>query len=332
MKIKSMALFLMIITLASCANWEHSTSAYSGRDITETEKIEIAQWNGNWPERAPAGWIRSCIEAIKNFFMSEAPAQTDVASDVLPELTQLNPVIKKFPNGKKYIEYTANPAVMQKYPDYDDFLQQTAEIIFEPGGPFGHINLRVGKKLYSFNNVKWTSISSFAPQMLRSDKPDMMSSHGFVFQLGKDKIAALKKDIELFYNSSQSHNIPAFDAYSPLLKIEEREATFGGKKLFYVTDSPKFGNDREISGKLAELDGQMVLDAGNGIVVPVIKKGKDYYTQSYSCSSSAAHVLEKFFGLKMSYAFSAKSLAESLSKGNIRESISPTAVIKYYED
>jgi len=245
----------------------------------------------------------------------------------------LNPTEKVFPNGKKYIEYRANINVMNKYPDYDEFLEETAEIIFEPVDPFGHINLRVGKKIYSFNNVRWTSINTFSPRMQKSTKPDeLLSSHGFVFQLGKDKIDSLAKEIKAFYESSHSHNIPAFDAYSPLLKIEEREGSFGGKKLFYVTDSPKYGNNQEINGKIIEVNGKMVLDAGNGVSVPVIKKGDHYFTQSYSCSSSAGHVLERFFGLTISHNISAKSLAASLLKGNINQSISPIAVIKYYEE
>lgn len=329
---KKFLIHLVILSLASCSTMKEVT--YSSRDINPEEKLEISQWDGREFDRSPANWINSCVSSVSNFFRPKESIASGISLKPLPELTQLNPSEKVFPNGKKYIEYRANINVMNKYPDYDVFLEETAEIIFEPTEPFGHINLRVGKNIYSFNNVRWTSINSFSPRMKASTKPEeLFSSHGFVFQLGKDKIDSLKKEIDAFYNSSQSHNIPAFDAYSPLLKIAERENNWGGgKKLFYVTDSPKYGNNQEINGKIVEVNGKMVLDAGNGVTVPVIKKGDHYYTQSYSCSSSAGHVLERFFGITVSHNISAKSLAASLLKGNINQSISPIAVIKYYEE
>lgn len=322
---------LVMLLASSCAGTPY---LYSSRDITPEEKIELASGVTQLSERSPANWFNSCVSSVGSFFKPK-PAVSEYGPLLpLPELAQLNPVAKNFSNGKKYTEYTANINVMNKYPDYDQFLEETAEVIFEPVDPFGHIVLRIGKKTFAFNNVQWTAVRNFSPEMNPSSKPEeLMHSHGFVFQLGKQKIEALKKDIELFYSSSSSHNIPAFDAYSPLLKIEEREAgVTGGKKLFYVTDSPKYGNSRELTGSIVEKEGKMVLDAGNGVIVPVVKKGNDYYTQSYSCSSSAGHVLEKFFGIKISHAYSAKSLAQSLMKGNINESHSPVAVIKYYEE
>lgn len=326
---------LIILTLhlclSGCAAWNPKPFP-SGRDITVHEAEEIFKWQGQAPERMPANWLNSCLSSVTSFFKPKTVLADAETLGPLPELTQLRSVEKVFPNKKKYIEYTANLAVMEKYPDYEDFLEQTAEIIFEPIEPFGHINLRLGKKVYSFNSIEATSISAFSPEMRKSSNPKMLSSHGFVFQLGKEKIEALKKEVTLFYSSSRSHNIPAFDAYSPLLKIEEREGSFGGKTLHYVTDSPKYGNDRMLKGKIVEHEGRMMLEADSGLRVQVIKKGDTYYTQSYSCSSSATEVLEKYFGLKVSYGYSAKSLAESLLKGNVNENISPAVVIKYYED
>lgn len=324
----SLSLFML---LSSCATWIPEQYP-SGRDITVSEAEEIQRWPGHTTERMPANWLDSCLSSVTQFFKPKTILAGTETLGPLPELTQLRSAEKFFPNKKKYIEYTANVDVMEKYPDYEDFLEQTAEILFEPIEPFGHINLRLGKKVYSFNSLEATSIETFSPEMRKSSNPKMLSSHGFVFQLGKEKIEALKKEVALFYNSSRSHNIPAFDAYSPLLKIEEREGVLGGKNLYYVTDSPKYGNDRMLKGKIVEHEGRMMLEAGSGLRVPVIKKGDTYYTQSYSCSSSATEVLEKYFGLKISYGYSAKSLAESLLKGNVNENISPAVVIKYYED
>ena len=329
MKLRTM-IFLSALLLTSACSHHTPAPYYSSRDVTPEEQLAINEWTWSDSERAPANWFDSCVGGVTQFFKPKP--QAIAPQRELPQLTQLNPVEKKFPNGKKYTEYTANTGVMNKYPDYDTFLEETAEVIFEPTEPFGHIYLRIGKKVHTFNNVQWTSVSSFSPRLRKSSNPELMSSTGFVFHLGKEKIDPLLKEIAALYSSSQSHNVPAFDAYSPMLKIEERDGMMGGKKLFYVTDSPKYGNDKEIKGKLVEVNGVMVLDAGNGITVPVVKKGDHYYTQSYSCSSSAGHVLEKFFGLKVAHAYSAKSLAAALSKGNINESISPVAVIKYYEE
>lgn len=332
MKLKTLLLTALLLVLSSCAHNPHELR-FSSRDISAEEKQFISAWDGSseLTARTPANWFNSCLSSVSSFFKPKSELAQSL-SRPLPELTQLNPVPKTFPNGKTYIEYTANPNVMNKYPDYDVFLEETAEVIFEPTEPFGHIYLRVGKKVHSFNFIQSTSISHYSPRMKKSTNPELISSHGYVFQLGKEKIEAMKNEIEAFYRSSQSHNIPAFDAYSPLLKIVEEEGVLGGKNLRYVTDSPKYGNDQTLKGTLKEVDGKMVLDAGNGVIVPVVKKGNDYFTQSYSCSSSAGHILEKFFGIKVSQAYSAKSLAASLSKGNINEKISPIAVIKYYEE
>ena len=321
----------LILLLTGCAS-NLAGPFPSVRDMTAMEAEEISQWQGQTAPRMPANWLNTCLSSVTQFFKPKTELPVNEILKPLPELTQLRSVEKVFLNKKKYIEYTANVAVMEKYPDYEDFLEQTAEIIFEPIEPFGHINLRLGKKVYSFNTLESTSIADFYPEMKKSSNPKMHSSHGFVFQLGKEKIEALKKEVALFYNSSRSHNIPAFDAYSPLLKIEEREGSLGGKTLYYVTDSPKYGNDRMVKGKIVEFEGQMVLEAGSGLRVPVVKKGDTYYTQSYSCSSSATQVLEKYFGVKVAYGYSAKSLIESLLKGNVNENISPAVVIKYYED
>jgi len=316
-----------ISLLVSCSH-EPTHVTWSSRDITPYEH----QMMPSHPiaERQPADWIDRCSASIRNFFKPKSTGVDAVVAKPLPELTQLNPQVKKFSNGKQYTEYQANINVMNKYPDYDEYLEHTAEIIFEPVEPFGHINLRVGKKLYSFNFIQSTSINNFSPRIKNSSNPEMSGSTGYVFQIGKDKIESMEKEIEAFYKSSASHNVPPFDAYSPLLKIHEIDGAFG-KKLKFQSESPKFGNMNNISGKIVEEDGKIFLDAGNGIKVPVIKKGEDYFTQSYSCSSSAGHIMEKYFGITLSYNGAAKSIKQSLENGNMNESISPIGVIKYYE-
>lgn len=322
------SLFLISI-LASCSH-QPTQVAWSSRDITPEERQMMSTYPSA-SEREPADWVDRCVSGVRNFFNPKANGVDAVVLKPLPELTQLNPQVKQFPNGKKYTEYQANINVMNKYPDYDEYLEQTAEIIFEPVEPFGHITLRIGKKLHSFNFIQSTSINNFSPRMKNSSNPEMSGSMGYIFHIGKDKIEAMAKEIEMFYKVSASNNVPPFDAYSPLLKIHEVDGTFG-KTLKFQSESPKYGNENNITGKIVEENGNFFLDSEKGIKVPVIKKGKEYFTQSYSCSSSAGHVMEKYFGITLSYDGAAKSIKESLDNGNINENISPIGIMKYYEE
>lgn len=314
---------LSLSFLSGCAQVSNSS-----RDIT---KEELAKYDSPFIEsaelRSPAD-IKDCANYVVNFFK---PKKVDLKNVAIPELTQLSPEVKKFPNGKQYTEYTANINVMTKYPDYDDFLKNTIEVLFEPSEPFGHIRLRIGETIYSFNNVKWTSMNKYSPKMNKSNNPDIPSSTGFVFEADRQKMADTKKEIEAFYKSSVSHNVPPFDAYSPLLKIVESDGVLG-KKLKYESTSPKYGNSQELKGKIIEADQQFFIDTENGIKLPLEKQGNDYYLQSYSCSTSAAYILKKYFDITIGGAGAAKSVNKALLKGNYDGGASPIAIIKYYED
>jgi hypothetical protein len=61
----------------------------------------------------------------------------------------------------------------------------------------------------------------------------------------------------------------------------------------------------------------------------VIKKGDEYFTQSYTCASSAAHIMKKFFGIDLSYSVGAKSIKQSLENGNMNQNVSPIGIMKY---
>lgn len=318
----------LIFILAGCSH--QPSLGYSSRNITIEEQQQI-NYEIPFYNRLPADDSADCATGFLAFLKPKPKTPKNVTPP-LPELSQLNPEKLKFSNGKSYTLYRANSNVMRSYPDYDAFLEETAEIIFEPVEPFGHIRLRVGKKVYSFSNVQWTQANAFSPRMIpKSTKEEMPSSQGFVFQIGKEKIDKMRDQIDELYKTSASHNIPPFDAYSPMLKIVESDGP-GGKILKYETTSPKFGNTQRLTGEIIQENGTSFLRASNGLEVPVVKKGKDYYTQSYSCSSSAAHILEKFFGIHVSHNYSAKAIVQSLSNGNINESIAPTAIMRYYEE
>lgn len=316
------SLFL-VMALTSCSH----NRPWSSRDITPEEKHTMEVYP-QISQREPADWVDRCTTGIRNFFNPKNAPTDNISPKALPELTQLQSKVKKFPNGKSYTEYQASLSALKHYADYDEYVAETAEIIFEPVEPFGHINLRVGKTVYSFNFIQSTSINNYSPRLKVSENPEMSDTTGFVFHLGSAQIEEVEAEIKAFYKSSASHNIPPFDAYGPLLKIHEKDAAFG-KKLFFDSDSPKFGNKNPINGKIIEEDGKYFLDADNGIKVPVLKKNGDYFTQSYTCASSAAHILKKFFGIDLSYNVGAKSIKQSLENGNMNESISPIGIMKY---
>lgn len=315
------SLFLLTL-MASCSH-----QPWSSRDITAEEKQVLSSYKVS-SQREPADWVDRCTASVRNFFKPKPQVADAVVLKELPQLTQLESTVKQFPNGKKYTEYKASLASLENYADYDEYVAETAEIVFEPVEPFGHINLRIGKNIYSFNFIQSTSINNYTPRLKVSDNPEMSDTTGFIFHLGSQKIEEVEAEIKAFYKSSASHNVPPFDAYGPLLKIHEKNGSFG-KSLAFDSDSPKYGNKNGIKGKIVEENGKFFLDAENGIKVPVIKKGDEYFTQSYTCASSAAHILKKFFGIDLSYSVGAKSLKQSLDYGNIDESISPIGIMKY---
>lgn len=315
------SLFLLSL-LASCSH-----QPWSSRDITPEEKQAMSAYTES-SQREPADWIDKCTTGIRSFFKPKVNNLDVLVQKELPNLTQLQSEIKQFPNGKKYTEYHASLATLKNYADYEEYVAETAEIIFEPVEPFGHINLRVGKNIYSFNFIQSTSINHFYPGLKISNNPEMSDTTGFIFHLGSEKIEAVEAEIKAIYKSSASHNVPPFDAYGPLLKIHEKDGSYG-KKLYFESQSPKYGNTNGINGKIIEENGDYFLDADNGIKVPVIKKGDEYFTQSYSCASSAAHIMKKFFGIDLSYNVGAKSIKQSLENGNMNQNISPIGIMKY---
>ena len=330
--IKLLFTIFAVLIYSSCS--EHVLNQYnSSRDITLNEKIDIAQSIELTPWRSPADISETCFNIV-NKILSHFKSNKNISkidSEVLPYLSLLENEKKVFANNKEYILYQANINTMENYSDYKDFLEQTAEVIFEPVEPFGHIRLRIGKRIYSFNNVKWTQNALFKPRILNSSNSEMIGSEGFVFKVSKQKIKEIEDEIQLFYTSSEKNNVPPFDAYSPLLKIEESDSIFG-KSLNFISDSPKFGNNSSIDGKIEAIEGNYFLKANSGLKVPVQKINDTYFTQSYSCSTSAVFVLNKFFNLNLSHGESAKGLSQSLLKGNLNQNDSPIAIIKYYEN
>ena len=162
----------------------------------------------------------------------------------------------------------------------------------------------------------------------------------FMFKVGKDNIDKMRNDIEMLYLNSTINNIPPYDLYSPMLKIEE--AIVDGKKILKFNSPSPFeplANKSEISGAVIEVDGKYYLESVDGYRVDVEKREDGFYTQGYSCLTSATHVLKKYFNIDLNYSDFPpgilKHLPEDLQKaimgGRVGDGVSPDIVMKYYD-
>ncbi|MDC1175719.1 hypothetical protein OAT67_09990 [Bacteriovoracaceae bacterium] len=168
-------------------------------------------------------FIDGCVKLFSKFANK---LQSNIVTSVVEKikaLDRLEPKVKSFNVGsKEFIELTAKTDIMSNSVDYNEFLENTVEVVFTPIEPFGHIRLRIGKELYGFEFIKNTiSGKTFIPTIQNSNSSDLINSHGAAFVVGKNRIQELKKEIQNFYKSSSLNNFPPFDAYSSDLEIIE---------------------------------------------------------------------------------------------------------------
>ncbi len=211
--------------------------------------------------------------------------------------------------------------------EYEELLNNSLEFFYSPSGVFGHVSLRVGKKLYSFNFIQDTSIHDFRiPWSNRNGKK------GVVFSISPERLKEVQKEIDEIYANSAKYNVPPFDAYGGKLKILHKKKFWGLQKyLVYESRGPdkSYANNGKIFAKLIEKDGEHFLEAPNGFRWAVEKKGDEFFVQSYSCASSAMMIAEKFFGISFPRkTAAAKDLINILEKGNLKGTI-PDLLIDY---
>ncbi|MDD4974883.1 MAG: hypothetical protein PHY93_11065 [Bacteriovorax sp.] len=277
----------------------------------------------------------SCEEIVHQFF------HTDFLQDEPSFFTKLNPRKKTHPSGKSYLELIADPDVIQNDPSYAKFLDETIEIIHFPTSSFGHVKLRIGTSLYDLKGVKFAGIAKYYPKMKKNKLLKTDGPTGFVFNIGADKIKKIQDEVEMMYLNSEINNIPPYDLYSSMIKIEEREIN-GKIHLTYASTSPakNLANKRDANGQIIKIEGKYYLESADGYRVDVEKRSDGFYTQSYSCLTSATHVMEKYFHIDLNYGdFPSElleGLPEDLQKAIMNENRmtgeSPAVVIKYFED
>jgi hypothetical protein len=207
---------------------------------------------------------------------------------------------------------------LNKNISYKQVKNNSAEIIFEPHtGKWGHVRIRVGDKDYSFNYNKSTTIKEFD---LGSQKRD---SSGFVYNVTKEQIEKIQNEIDNFYKSSEKYNIPPFDMFAKKYEIQPK-----GSK-FKINRDSKYGKGSAniLNGKLVDISGAKFLEAPNGTKIPVIEEDGKMYIQSYTCASSAAHVINKFLGVDIENYLGAKSINDAVMNGDIANA--PDYIFKY---
>jgi hypothetical protein len=236
--------------------------------------------------------------------------------DQLPILNNLNHQSRVFTNGKSYRLYEVSSSQLSN-PEYNQMLKRSVEVLYEPSEPFGHLRLRVGERVYSFNNVQWTSQGNYIP---RGGK----DRFGFVYMVDEQKIKNLEDEIIRFYKSSQDYNIPPFDAYSPPIKIKR-----SGNGWKYESPSPKFANNEYANGEVIQEGSEYFLKSPD-FKMKVKKTGPDEYeTLSFSCVSSTTHWLERF-GINLNRNLEAKGVKEVLLDPNHQTS-SPHLIFRYLD-
>jgi hypothetical protein len=233
-----------------------------------------------------------------------------------PKLNDLEHTTQVFSSGKPYRYYRVSPDRLAGDENYDKFLKQTVEVLFEPSDPFGHLRLRVGKKQYSFNYIQSTSQGNFTP---RGGK----DYFGFAYVVDPADIAKMEDEISRFYASSQAHNIPPFDAYSPPLKLTKE-----GGHWRYKSPSSKYSNNEYANGEIIKEGNQYYLKSPT-YKMPVRKLAEEEYeVMSYSCVSSTAFWLEKF-GIKLNRNLEAKGVKSTLLDPGFGTS-EPDLIFQYF--
>lgn len=286
---------------------------FNGRSVTPNDIKEMQIAASIWAKKSGLKEILDGhAHSLKNKDVSAKPAYiidvktTDKRTSPEGSAELFEKSIKSFPNGKSYEEIVLKKDIPETLPRYQEFLEETVEVIYSPTGPFGHINLRVGERVYSFNDVQSVSINQF-----KAMKKD--GRVGYAFEVSSEKIAKLKHDLERFYSDSRDFNVPPFDAYSP--KVDVKAVDNG--TVQFKSSSPNYGNNKKAAADIVDDGNDAYLESPSGMKYPLERKNDGTYcTQSFSCATSATHLLKKSFGIDVEFEQGAKSLKELLEAGN----------------
>lgn len=272
------------------------------------------------------------LELIKN--LKDEPR----FQESYPHLPFMEQSLKKFKDtNEPFVEYYMRSGDWNKK-GYNDYLENTVEVILFPHSSIhGHVRLRIGKKMYGYENISAVFNESFnASRIFKEQRKLKRGSKagniGVVYTLSGEQKELLTKhfdEIERFYNSSQRYNMPPFDGKGEKqIKIITDES--GALKFHSATPPSGYGNRKKFTAQLVSDGDTQYLEAPNGLRQLVTKNENDeLITEGYSCASSAGHVLRNFLGIQVKDMPFAGSFLTHLKNG-AEGFTKPDAVIHYY--
>jgi hypothetical protein len=276
-------------------------------DINSQILRELQILNARWGHEIS---LSQHFSKYRKVVLNEISARGPPEYHTTPKLSFVKPshnILNK--NGRKTNVFKINSNVAET-DGYQQIKEESAEIIYEPIGKFGHISLRVGDKVYSFENYRQTSKKIFNLSKLRKN------AKGFVFNISKEQIQKMEDQISHVYRSGQKYNIPPFDAYSRRYEIiMKSNGNYIGKQV----DSSKSGSSINLQGEVKEIAGKKYLVAPNNVKLPIEEKDGRMYIKSVNCASSASTILRQFLGIDIGNFLGAHSINDAVMDGLINK-------------
>lgn len=227
---------------------------------------------------------------------------------------------KKFSSGQRYVEYKIPQKLTATKSEWQSFQENSVEVMYEPTGPFGHIRLRVGSTVYSFNFSKDATLHLFDPSKNKA-------TDGYAFVVPKEDIAKVQKEIDRIYYNSSLYNVPPFDPYSHQMRLSSNRENPRFRRPTSSIYSLMSTNGA--TGRIVTRDGRKFFQTPDNLFVPLEEHGEGVVCmQSFSCSSSANHILKKFFGIDLDVDRGAKGMREQLEAGSSMNR-TPDVVLRY---
>lgn len=238
------------------------------------------------------------FEGMVSPFIHFETSVTSVAK--LPELVQFDKT--RFQDFPQFKVYRTKGLSMFHDPAYENFIQNSFEIIYDGGI---HTSLRIGDRIYSFGAPKMTQIDFFRSFSRGSQR------FGFVYHVPADRLQAIQKDIEINYAESAHYNLLAYSAFSDKFILTDR-STGGLAAGVGMTSAYNFIARRSADAFLVEDGPDIYLENPNGGRQQTAQGWRGTCVRGYSCSTSAAMLVNQYFGLNLDTTLSSKQLAGHL--------------------
>jgi hypothetical protein len=199
-------------------------------------------------------------------------------------------------------------------PDYENYLDNTIELFYKEDGRTGHVEIRVGKKIYGvLNHVKWFGTLVKNTTELSVDKGIV----GRVYRMNRRQIDDVQEKIEAFINSANKYNFPPFDVYGSFEEVEKVG------KYFKMKHSK---NKTKIKAQLISENGKKYFYR-DGVRVPAMERDGKIFIQTTNCTQSVMDILRDYLNMNVGNYNSASTLNSAFEKGSVK--LVPDAVVEY---